>query len=179
MGEIEVDRRGVERPRQIAEPVESLDLRCQGEPTTVLRVVQRLFAHVITSGDQSAPPFVPDEYGEHPTEIAEALDTALLVEVRDDLRVRSGREAVALRFEPEAQALEIVDLSVEHDSDASVLVVDRLRAGDEIDDAEATVTQGGQPARRAVLPGAIGAAVGQCFRHRADSFKIDAPTAAK
>src|SRR2546422_359204 len=59
MGEIEVDRRGVERPRQIAEPVESLDLRCQGEPTTVLRVVQRFFAHVITSGHQSAPPFVP------------------------------------------------------------------------------------------------------------------------
>jgi hypothetical protein len=55
---------------------------------------------VITGGDQSSAPFIPDDHREHPVKIADALDAALFVEVRNDLRIRCGREAVALRFAP-------------------------------------------------------------------------------
>src|SRR6266850_2129790 len=44
---------------------------------------------------------------------------------------------MACRFELGAQLAEVVDLAVEHDPDGTVLVVDRLMAGREIDDAQA------------------------------------------
>ena len=60
----------------------------------------------------------------------------LLVGVDDDFGVGRRVEAVAGGLELAAQLAEVVDLAVEDDPDRAVLVVDRLVAGREVDDAQ-------------------------------------------
>ena len=60
----------------------------------------------------------------------------LLVEVDDHLGVALGGEAMAAAQQVAPQLAEVVDLAVEDDDDRAVLVVDRLVAGLEVDDAQ-------------------------------------------
>ncbi len=72
-----------------------------------------------------------------------------------------------------AQALEVVDLAVQDHGDGLVLVEDRLAAGDEIDDAEPAVAEGGPAVGRHVQARPIGSAVRDGVRHRANRAQID------
>src|SRR6185436_11995071 len=60
----------------------------------------------------------------------------LFVRVHDDFGVGVRGKAVAGGFEIPAELLEVVDLAVEDDRDAAVLVVDRLMSGRDVDDAQ-------------------------------------------
>src|SRR5262249_37533666 len=90
-----------------------------------------------------------------------------------DLGVRPGREPVPARLQAALQRLEVVDLAVEDDGDRPVLVVDRLSAGGEVDDAEASVSERGDPSWRDIFAGSIGAAVSHRIPHHADGVDID------
>jgi hypothetical protein len=50
-------------------------------------------------------------------------------------------ELVTRRFEPRAQLLEVVDLTVLNDPNRAVLVADRLVAAGDVDDAQAAITE--------------------------------------
>ena len=58
--------------------------------------------------------------------------------MHDDLGIRLGLESVSASLETRAELTEVVDLSVEHRVNRAVLVRNRLRAGRQVDDAEAT-----------------------------------------
>src|SRR5262245_22570069 len=128
---------------------------------------------MIPGRDQSAKALVPDEEGEHPTEVAYAFDTTFLVEMHDDFRVRSGREPMPSIFKLAAQSLEVVNLPVEDDGDALILVVDRLVPGDQIDDAQTTMSESGDPTGRDIFTGAVGPAMSDSLPHCADGVQID------
>src|SRR5215475_8991970 len=100
---------------------------------------------MIAGGHQAATALVPDQNGEHPTELSHAIRAKVLVEVA----ITSVSDRVAKRC-PRAsrgglQHLEVVDLPAQNDRDAPVLVVDRLPARHQIDSAEPAVAEPGEP----------------------------------
>ena len=99
--------------------------------------------------------------------------------MRDRFGVRPGCEAMPGALEPRTQRLEVVDLAVQDDRDRTVLVVDRLPAGDQIDDAEPPVPEPRHAARRHVFAVAVGSAVGERTRHRPERGDVDRPIRAK
>ena len=86
--------------------------------------------------------------------------------MRDQRRVAGARDRVALRRELPAELAEVVDLAVEDGSDAGLLALDGLVAGDEIDDREPAVAEHAAAVRG---DGAVvGAAVHERGVHRLD-----------
>ena len=112
------------------------DLRSEREPLPSLDVVQRLHAGAVTRHQQSSALEVPQREREDAVEAGDALVVIVLVGVDDDFRVRPGAEAVALALQLIAELSVVVDLAVEHHGDRPVLVVDRLVAAGQIDDAQ-------------------------------------------
>jgi hypothetical protein len=93
------------------------------------RVEQRLDAQTVAGEEKCLPIAVPQRESEH---AAKAFDAALaprLPCVDDDFRVAQRAEDVAERDELGNQRLVVVDLAVEDDADAAVLVVQRLLPG--------------------------------------------------
>ena len=84
---------------------------------------------------------VPQCDREHARQVLGEPDPVLLVEVRDDGRVAGAADLVAALAELLAQLEEVVDLAVEDADDVTGLVLDRLAAGDEVDDLQAPVTE--------------------------------------
>ncbi len=91
------------------------------------------------AGEQQAPaPPIPDGEGEHPAEPLEHPLTVVLVEMDQHLGVGPGPEPMPLPLQLLVQTLVVVDLPVQDDDDAPVLVGERLVPAGEVDDAEAT-----------------------------------------
>ncbi len=101
--------------------------------------------------------------GEHAAQPLEHVRAPLLVAVQDHLRIALGGEGVAQREQLLAQRLVVVDLAVVGDDQRAVLVVDRLRAAAQVDDAQAAVPQGRMLVDIAAL--AVGAAMRDDVRH--------------
>ncbi len=71
---------------------------------------------------------VPDGECKHAAQLLDAVLTALLVEMNDDLGVGLRLENVALAAKRAPQFLIVINLAVEDDPDASVLIGKRLVA---------------------------------------------------
>jgi len=93
--------------------------------------------------------------------------------VHDDLGVAARAELVAERFQFGDQFLEVVDLAVEHDDDAAVLVVQRLLPGRDIDDRKPTVAE--PHAGRDMQPSLIGTTMVLRLVHSRQYRAVDAP----
>ena len=104
------------------------DFRGEHEPPVALRVVEGLFPHPIAGGEERLALGVPQDEGEHPVEMGEAIRAELLPGVDDHLGVGAGGEAVPARAQGLGEAPEIVDLAVEHGVDGARLVGDRAGA---------------------------------------------------
>ena len=141
-GEESSQRFGVEVAR-LAGREERLDLRGEEQPPVALRIMEGLDAHPVARQDEAAPLLVPEGDGEHAVQAVNEALGLFLVEVDDDLGVGAGRELVAAGLEVPAELGEIEDLAVVDDGHIPVLVVDRLVAGDEVDDAQAAHAQDG------------------------------------
>ena len=102
-----------------------------------MRVVQRLDADAIARDEQRARSRVPDREAEHAAQPGDRVRAPLLVGVNDDFGVGRRVERWPAASSSRAQLAEVVDLAVEHDPDRAVLVVNRLMAGRQIDDAQA------------------------------------------
>ena len=145
----------------------------------MLSVIEGLLPDPVASGKETAPALVPEEDREHTTQVPHAIDPVFLVQMGDNLRVGSAHETVARVFEPGSQRREIIDLAVQHDRYRTILVVERLRAGDEVDDAQASVPEGRHAARGDILALAVRSSVGERVRHPTDRCDIDGPVRAK
>src|SRR5205814_1142289 len=102
---------------------------------------------------------IPQRQREHAVEVGQEIVAVLLVGVRDDLGVGSGAEAVAAALQLRAQFAEVVDLAIEDDRDALVLVADGLVPGLEVDDSQPARHQA--DAGTEVVAGAIRTAMDQ------------------
>ena len=88
--------------------------------------------------------------------------------MNDGLGVAARAVAVALPLEVGAQGCVVVDLSIECDPDAVVLVGERLMSAGEIDDGKAPeAEEGGRVGVKALV---IGAAMAHAIGHATDGF---------
>src|SRR5206468_7205402 len=97
----------------------------------VLEMDERLLAHAIAREEQRALAPVPGGEGKHALEARAHLAPPPAVAVHDRLGVGAREETLPGALELGAQLLVVVDLSVEHDLDASVAASHRLVAGRE------------------------------------------------
>ena len=114
-----------------------LDLGGEREPAALLGVEQRLLPELVAREQQPAVAPVPEREREHPAQPLEHPLAEVLVQVHEDLGVRPGPELMSRRRQLPVERFVVVDLAVEHDEHAAVLVRDRLVAAGQVDDAEA------------------------------------------
>src|SRR5207249_11563074 len=109
--------------------------RFRGEPqaAAVEPVVERLLAEAVAREQEAAPSSVPQREREHAAQHPNAVLAVVLVQMDDDLRVRVRGYAVSTLDERRLKLLVVVDLTVQNEDDAAILVEDRLVAGLEID----------------------------------------------
>ena len=149
---------------------EGLDLGGEDQALPVGVVVERLLPRAVPPQDQAAVGLVPEREGEHPAQPLHELEAEFLVRVDDGLRVRPGREGMPARLELSRQLEEVVDLAVEDHGDGAGLVVDRLVARGEVDNAQPPVSQShARPDVRAV---GVRPAVAQDIRHATEELPV-------
>src|SRR5262249_15142827 len=85
---------------------------------------------------------IPDGKGEHAAQPIDAARSEILVKVDDRFRITGRLEDVATALQVAVEVLIVVNLAVEDDPDAPVLVRDRLEAIIEVDDAETAHADG-------------------------------------
>ncbi len=114
------------------------------------------------------PVAVPQGEGEHARQARHAVGAPAFPGVDDGFRVAAVAEDVAEGGQFVAQRLEIVDLAVEDDGDAVVLVIHRLLAAGGVDDGQAAVAQGyaGLQVKAFAIRPAMGDGVGHGFYGR-------------
>ena len=95
---------------------------------------------------------VPEREGELATQLFQTAGPQVLVQVQRDLAVGRGPEPVALLLQLALDPLEVVELAVDDDMHAPVLVRDWLVAGRQIDDAETRMAEPHAPVRSHPLP---------------------------
>ena len=104
-----------------------------------------------------------------------AVVASLLVEMDDHLGVAGRRQRMPAALQRGSEFPVVVDLAVEDDDDAAVLVVDRLRSSAEIDDAQ---TARAEPQTDVeVHPFFIGSAVADPREHAFEQLAADGLTA--
>ena len=148
-----------------------LDFGAEEQLAAHLNVIERLDAQMIPRQEQLAPDRIPDGEREHAVEPFHAGRAPLFVGVNDHLRVRLRPERVPGLEEFLAQFDVIVDLPVENDLDAPVLVADGLRAAANIDDAQPPVAQARLTVHQFAV--AVRAAVPDGGIHPAQQLPVD------
>src|SRR6185437_4138525 len=118
-----------------------LDLGGEVERLAVLAQEERLLAETVARDEELRLAGIPDRKGEHAAQALHAALAPLGVGVQQHLGVAVARECVALLLELGAQLAEIVDLAVEGEREAGLLVVHRLRGADRVDDREAAMPE--------------------------------------
>ena len=135
------------------------------------RVVQRLLAHPIARQQKNLPRLVIQCNGKHAAQFLHAVRSHFLVEVKNDLGVRMGIEAVAAAFELPAQLRKVIDFTVENDPEALVFVVNGLLAARNVNDTESAHSQAGWAVR--VDAFIVRTTVNDSLAHSADLGRID------
>ena len=139
---------------------ERLGLGREVEAAFLLGIKEGLQPEPIACREEDAALFIPNSHCKLSPQVLKARGAEVLVQVERDFAVRARAEAVALRFEPLADALVVVELAVDDDVEAPVLAGDRLvtfGVGDREEVvAQARASRGGDPD-----PLAVGAAVAE------------------
>ena len=104
-------------------------------------IEQRLDAKAVASREQSTVICIPEDEGEFTTQLMETLRSEVLVEVKRDLAIRAGAQAMSRPFQAPLRGLIAVELAVDDDLTAAIFTRDGLRAGGEIDDAEPRMSE--------------------------------------
>jgi len=123
----------------------------------------RLLTETVSREHKGSARRIPDRHREHAVELLDEGVSVALVQMDDDLGVRTCAEGVALLRELVTKLVEVVDLPVENGPDVFVFATLRLIAGDEVDDAKTPDTK--TRVWIAVLAGRIRPAVDERFAH--------------
>jgi hypothetical protein len=134
--EVAVERDVVDLTRDLVIVQQRTQLRCERQHAVADAVDQRLLADSIAGDEKLLPAVVPQREREHAVQVADAVGAVLLVQMHDHFRVAVRGEAVPSSLQRVTQLAVVVDLAVQDDDYGAVLVVDRLVAGIEIDDAQ-------------------------------------------
>src|SRR5262249_31732358 len=126
-------------------------------------VEEGLLADPVAGQEEGVVLFVPEGEGEHAAQMLDTAGAVLLVGVDDRLGVALAVKAVAEALQAGSQLREVVDFSVERYPDGAVLVGHRLAAAYQVDDAEATLPQGGRTVDGEAFP--VRPAVDQPLAH--------------
>ena len=148
---------------------QALDLRAEQQFAGLgLGVVERLDAEHIARAVHRAGLGVVHHKGEHAAQHRRQFGAVFFKPVQDDLGIAAGLKDVAARFQLGAQVHKVVNFAVEHADDGAVLVIHRLAAGRQVNDAQPAEAQrhrvgGGLAAQVVALH--IGPAVDDAVRH--------------
>jgi hypothetical protein len=107
--------------------------------------VQRLDAEAVARRDQKAEGSVIEKEGKLAAKVFVEAFAVLEIEMDYQFRVTVTRESRALSLKLAALSLEIVYLTVTHQSETTIMTVQRLGAGLQVDDGQASVTQPEMP----------------------------------
>ena len=174
--EVVLERGGVHAAPEARVREDRAGLRGEDQTVLVRPVVERLDAEPVAREQQALAPLVPDPEGEDAAQVIHAGVAPFLVGVEDHLRVGRRAEGVALGFELLAQLAEVVDLAVEAEPDAAVLVLHRLRALlGEIDDREAPVPERDAPLGEPLRALAVGSTRRERGEHAGEGRLVDDP----
>src|SRR5262245_50787416 len=99
------------------------ELRPEDELTVYMGIEKRLFADAIASEEKFLASFIPDCEGKHPAQVFRTVSSELIVSMNDGFGVAVGVEGVAEFFQLLSQLEIVVDLAVEDDPGAAVMVV--------------------------------------------------------
>src|SRR5713226_10519012 len=112
------------------------DLRCEPDSIPVLCPEERLLPDPIARTEETARTNIPNRKREHSPKAVHHLVAILLVEMNENLRIASRREAMAEAQELIPQSQEVIDLAVHDNDDGPVLVENRLVTAGDVDDRE-------------------------------------------
>ena len=127
-------------------------------------VVERLDAKDIAGAKKLILLLVPDDEGVHTAQTIEYRLAPLLVAVQEALGVGAAVELIALGLELGAKLLEVVDLAVEDDNDAAVLIGHGLSAGlGQVEDRQAAEAEGNAAVDK--LTAHVGTAMDDAVHH--------------
>jgi hypothetical protein len=101
----------------------------------------------------------------------DAVRPEIFVEVNDDLGITAGAKMVPTLFKLSAELAKVVDLSVEYDPHAPILIEDGLVPAGEINDAKPAHAKAG--AISYVYSFLVGSAVNEGLAHPVDDGMID------
>src|SRR5882672_7320689 len=153
-----VEGRSDRAPRE-----DRLDLGGEDQLSVRQREVERLDSEPVPGEEQPPARAVPHREREHALQPLHAALTFLLVEVHDRLGVAAGTITMAASLEPRSELRVVVDLTVEDDPHAAVLVGHGLSTALDVDDREAPEAQA--HVALAPQPLAVGSAVAQDVSH--------------
>src|SRR2546427_171018 len=126
----------IQTPRNPLYLKNGLQFRSKEKPARFAADKKRFFADAVTPEDQSFEFRIPDREAEHPAKALEKLEAFFFIEMDDDFSVGACAEGMALCFHLVPQRLEVVDLTVENDPDAIVLIADGLVATGDVNDGK-------------------------------------------
>jgi hypothetical protein len=109
----------------------------------------------------------------------QALGPKVFVEVKRDLAVRAGTEAVSPAAEVLANLLEVIELAIGHDPERLILVRYGLRASTEVDDREPGMAEPDPAIGRDPVSPSVGTAMMQGRRAAMQCIGRDGATGGK
>jgi hypothetical protein len=124
---------------------QGLDFGGEEEEAVMMPVVKRLLAQSVSSQEQLLAWGIPESEGEHAAEVLDAAFTLFFVQVQDNFGITLCRKAMPTPDQIRTEFAEIVDLTVEDDTEGAVastalsagFVQHGLTPAREIDDGEA------------------------------------------
>ena len=148
---------------------QALDLAAKQQLARVgLGVIERFDAENIPCTVHFVGFRIPHDKGKHTAQLGSQCRAVFLIAVDDDLGVAVGLEDMALGLQFGTQIHEVVNFAVEHADNGAVLVVHRLLARGQVNDAQAAEAQRNGRARviaADVVAFHIGTAVDDAIRH--------------
>src|SRR5690349_139825 len=149
---------------------DSLDFRSEDERAINRRVVKRVDAEMIAGEEESAVLPVVNDKGKLAVDLVKEVHAMLLVEMKQDLNIRSGSEPMALCDQSLFQLDVVEDLAIAQQHHGTVFVVYRLIATLQIDNAQTPEAQ----RHRVVdeVSGGVGTAMDQLVGHAHQQLSI-------
>ncbi len=103
--------------------------------------VYRFHAQPVTGKKQPLARLIPNGECEHAVQLGGTLLTVFLISMQNRLGIRFRLKTVSLGLQLMTDVLMVINLPIENDGAGAVFVIDWLRAGHQIDDAETAHTQ--------------------------------------
>ena len=168
-GQVGAQCLGVDLAAETGVLQQALDLAAKQQLARVgLGVIERLDAENIPCAVHFVGFRIPHDKGKHTAQLGSQCRAVFLIAVDDDLGVAVGLEDMALGLQFGTQIHEVVNFAVEHADNGAVLVVHRLLARGQVNDAQAAEAQRNGRARviaADVVAFHIGTAVDDAVRH--------------